>query len=200
MQTKERIFEAALNLFSRKGFSATSVRDITGQAGVTPGSLYNHFASKDDLLQSVYDYYTNLLVGTQTEPDYEHLLKEYGVPGVFEYLTKSYIHAMRNKKLMQLTNIILMEQYTHPVAADIACKDRQRLITFMENLFVVMNDLGYIQVSDPGSWGRLLAYVYLGFVSDNLYEYKIKKTDPDEIAARQYETIRKFVNDIPKAK
>lgn len=45
-----RLLEAADELFFRRGASATSIRDITGACGLTPGALYNHFPSKDDLL------------------------------------------------------------------------------------------------------------------------------------------------------
>jgi TetR/AcrR family transcriptional regulator, cholesterol catabolism regulator len=45
--------EAAIDLFYERGALATTVRDITGACGLTPGALYNHFASKDQLLYLV---------------------------------------------------------------------------------------------------------------------------------------------------
>ena len=45
-----KIAEAAINLFYARGAAATTVRDITSACGLTPGALYNHFASKDQLL------------------------------------------------------------------------------------------------------------------------------------------------------
>jgi TetR/AcrR family transcriptional regulator, cholesterol catabolism regulator len=45
-----RIAEAAIELFYTRGAAATTVRDITSACGLTPGALYNHFASKDQLL------------------------------------------------------------------------------------------------------------------------------------------------------
>lgn len=48
------IRDAAARLFSEKGFGYTSMRDIAGLAGMLPGSLYYHFASKEDLLVAVY--------------------------------------------------------------------------------------------------------------------------------------------------
>lgn len=45
-----RLAEAAIELFSRQGAPATSVREITAACGLSPGALYNHFASKDQLL------------------------------------------------------------------------------------------------------------------------------------------------------
>lgn len=48
------ILDAAAGFFSAKGFGYTSMRDIAGAAGMLPGSLYYHFASKEDLLVAVY--------------------------------------------------------------------------------------------------------------------------------------------------
>ena len=45
-----RILAAAAALFYRHGAAATSVRDLTKACGLTPGALYNHFASRDELL------------------------------------------------------------------------------------------------------------------------------------------------------
>lgn len=45
--------EAALRLFLRQGFAATSVREITAEVGVTVPTLYYHFGSKDGLLAAL---------------------------------------------------------------------------------------------------------------------------------------------------
>src|SRR5579875_857084 len=45
-----RIMAAADDLFYRQGAAATTVREITAACGLTPGALYNHFTSKDELL------------------------------------------------------------------------------------------------------------------------------------------------------
>ena len=47
---QRKLGEAAIELFYAQGALATSVRDITGACGLTPGALYNHFSSKDHLL------------------------------------------------------------------------------------------------------------------------------------------------------
>ena len=47
---QSRIAEAAIELFYSQGATATSVRDITSACGLTPGALYNHFSSKEQLL------------------------------------------------------------------------------------------------------------------------------------------------------
>lgn len=46
----ERIFNAALKVSNRKGFHAMSMRDLSREAGLSIGALYNYFSGKDELL------------------------------------------------------------------------------------------------------------------------------------------------------
>jgi TetR/AcrR family transcriptional regulator, cholesterol catabolism regulator len=52
-EIQQRLAAAAVELFYRQGALATSVRQITEACGLTPGALYNHFDSKDQLLYVV---------------------------------------------------------------------------------------------------------------------------------------------------
>jgi TetR/AcrR family transcriptional regulator, regulator of biofilm formation and stress response len=51
--TRERILDAASELFALKGFDATPMDEIAERAGLTVGALYRHFAAKGDLLLDV---------------------------------------------------------------------------------------------------------------------------------------------------
>jgi len=53
LTARARIREAALELFARDGFEATSVRAIASAAGVSPALVMHHFGSKDDLRAAV---------------------------------------------------------------------------------------------------------------------------------------------------
>jgi AcrR family transcriptional regulator len=48
------MLDAAAGLFCRQGYEGTSVRDIARAVEMLPGSLYCHFATKEDLLVAVY--------------------------------------------------------------------------------------------------------------------------------------------------
>ena len=50
---REQLLEAALHCFVVTGFHQTSMRDIASQAGVSLGSLYNHFESKTALIAEI---------------------------------------------------------------------------------------------------------------------------------------------------
>jgi AcrR family transcriptional regulator len=51
--TKEKIMQAGLRLFSRKGFSMTSIKDIAQTAGISTGLIYRHFATKEELFDEL---------------------------------------------------------------------------------------------------------------------------------------------------
>ena len=48
-KTKRKIFETSMKLFAEKGYDATSVEEITATVGVAKGTLYYHFASKEEI-------------------------------------------------------------------------------------------------------------------------------------------------------
>ncbi len=48
------MLDAAARLFRSKGYESTSVREIAAAVGMQAGSLYCHFATKEDLLRAVY--------------------------------------------------------------------------------------------------------------------------------------------------
>lgn len=52
-QTKENLIDTALELFSSKGYTGTTVKDIAKEAGVTDGLIYHYFSSKEELLHAV---------------------------------------------------------------------------------------------------------------------------------------------------
>jgi len=47
--TKQAILEAALQLFSKRGFAATTTKQISRRAGIAEGTLFNYFRTKEDL-------------------------------------------------------------------------------------------------------------------------------------------------------
>lgn len=49
-ETKERIFRAAKRILQKNGYEELSIKNICEEAGVSNGSFYHHFKTKDDLL------------------------------------------------------------------------------------------------------------------------------------------------------
>ena len=57
-----RARETALQLFSRQGYGATSMRQISAESGLSVGNLYHHFGSKEAIFQQLIDGYWDTLL------------------------------------------------------------------------------------------------------------------------------------------
>lgn len=66
--TRERILTVAAGLFADKGFTATSIRDISDALGVTKAALYYHFTSKEEILHAIVDQPITAVRGVLAEP------------------------------------------------------------------------------------------------------------------------------------
>ena len=56
-KTKELLLETATQLFSENGYEATGVRDILQTSGVSTGSFYHFFSSKESIFEAVIERY-----------------------------------------------------------------------------------------------------------------------------------------------
>ena len=65
-QKRAKIKRAAVKLFSINGYVATTIRQIASAASIEGGSFYDHFTSKMDLLESIFDEGNNLLLEAAT--------------------------------------------------------------------------------------------------------------------------------------
>lgn len=54
--TRRQILDTALELFRERGFEETTIRDIAGRAGLSLGSAYYYFKSKEAIVGAYYDY------------------------------------------------------------------------------------------------------------------------------------------------
>ncbi|MEA2194427.1 MAG: hypothetical protein QOG42_861 [Solirubrobacteraceae bacterium] len=53
--TRERIHDAGLTLFNERGYTGTTMRELADACALTPGAIYNHYASKEALLFAIVD-------------------------------------------------------------------------------------------------------------------------------------------------
>lgn len=69
-RTAERIAEVTLELFNRFGEPNVSTTLISAELGISPGNLYYHFASKDALVNHLFDQYETAMLGLlEAAPD-----------------------------------------------------------------------------------------------------------------------------------
>jgi TetR/AcrR family transcriptional regulator, fatty acid metabolism regulator protein len=79
LQTKEKIFKVALELFIKHGFENVAITDITTHVGTAKGTFYTHFKSKDQVVVEHYkkidDHYeTTFLKISDIETNFEKIM------------------------------------------------------------------------------------------------------------------------------
>ncbi len=85
-ETREELMSAAMELFARKGYRGTSVRDVASRAGVTTGAFYSNFRSKRDIYVAIINKIATTLEDIVDEIARENveLLKKKGVHAEYE--------------------------------------------------------------------------------------------------------------------
>ncbi len=77
LETKEKIIDIATNLFSENGFSEVSTLDVAKKAGVSHGTIFSHFKSRDELIFAVVERFSaKLLTRINTLMSEDMSLKE----------------------------------------------------------------------------------------------------------------------------
>jgi AcrR family transcriptional regulator len=60
-QSRRQVLDAALQLFSHRGFRSTAVREIADAAGVSTGNLYHHFPDKEAIFRTLLDEFSSIV-------------------------------------------------------------------------------------------------------------------------------------------
>ncbi len=100
--TKERLAEAALELFSQKGYDGTSVEEIAQAVGIKGPSVYDHFKNKEAILQTIIaradeEYEKNLENGKERTCDIKNGedLKQYAMHAIAFTINNDVARKMR---------------------------------------------------------------------------------------------------------
>ena len=157
MTTKEKIVEAALELFSQRGYDGASVRDIARAVGIRESSLYNHFANK----QAIFDGIVDICL-QQSEEYFRHHDLPYA-PGDNTAIYRR-IELERLQELMEQTfrfffddpwnvrfrRLLLLSQYASPRCRDIYRRlYRDKCIEVQAYIFSALMDAGELRRENP---------------------------------------------------
>ncbi|MGE0563495.1 MAG: TetR/AcrR family transcriptional regulator [Pseudolabrys sp.] len=72
-RSRQKLLEAALSVIRARGYAATTVDDICAAAGVTKGSFFHHFKSKEALVLDAVDYWNDWTGGAFASAPYQKL-------------------------------------------------------------------------------------------------------------------------------
>jgi TetR/AcrR family transcriptional regulator, fatty acid metabolism regulator protein len=86
------ILDAAVRVFARQGFHACRVSDIADEAGVAYGLVYHYFASKDEVLDTLFLERWNVMLDLIREVDREQIPVREKLSAIASFIVDSYRH------------------------------------------------------------------------------------------------------------
>ena len=181
MNTKEKIFEVSLDLFSKKGYDSVSLREIAEEVGIKKSSIYSHYPSKEAILMDIFEYLTNLFEYDELLNNDELSLSEDNEilienPELFYHKGSEAIRIMfsqeKNLKIWKL--IFIQMHYNDTIREYFQNEILVKPLMFWEGFFSILKENGIIREdSNP----KLLAKEYYSFPIYLLLEICAKYDD-----------------------
>ena len=189
--TKERLIQAALELFSENGYEGTSVDQIAKAVGIRAPSIYAHFKGKEEILQAVRDwvdeeYSKGMRMGIYTDADIrtDAELKAYAV--------KSVKFTLDSEAIKQMRKLITIEQYRNELFSE--CATRYQItnhIRIYAPIFKRLMDDGIMIKGDP----EILAFEFIAPVTLMIQQYDREPDEKKEIFGIIEKHMDEFIND-----
>lgn len=148
--TKQKILDAALDLFSTQGFEATSVSQIADEVGIRKASLYSHFASKQEILESLmqevmkqYEWHT---IFSESSIANQNL----SVQSITEMIVGQIRYLLQEPQIVKGRKMLTVEQFRNPILAKVQTKQNYtNVMNFFVNLIKKLTEQGKLSDHDP---------------------------------------------------
>ena len=159
--TKERILDAALEMFSRNGYAGTNIRELSASLGLVKSGVYKHYESKEAIWNALLDkmiaYYEEHFGSAEHLPPVPDTLEE------LVSMTMQMVNiTVRDERIVMTRKLLSIEQFRDERARDLATKHFLTGLTDMfTRLFRGMMDKGLLRNDDP----KMLAFAYTAPIS-----------------------------------
>jgi len=150
--TRNRILQSALKLFARKGYDATTTKDLASAANVAEGTIFRHFPTKKAILVEVATLgWIEILTDLLTE-----LSEMEGYKAVAKVMRKRMAHLRENGDLLR---VCFIEAQFHPELRErIQLEVIAKMTDVAEAFFQTAMDKGIYRQMNP----KIVAQVFLG--------------------------------------
>ena len=164
--TKQKIIETALTLFSERGYDAVSVGEITEAVGIKAPSLYNHYPSKQAIFDAIvettalqYEKDTGRIdIHVQRAAADIPMLMTIGEEELFEKVRQIFDYSLHNDNIRRFRKMMTIEQFRSPkLAALYSRRYVERLVEYHADIFRALISAGEIMAADP----ETLAMMYV---------------------------------------
>lgn len=148
---KQDILEAALDLACEKGLDNLSMSMIANEVHLKKSSLYSHFKSKEELIQSMYGYFRDNakeqrgVVGI----NYDVLFEGRSFQDVLKECVNSYRDMVLSSDLFRFYKVILSQRVYNPMAARIMVEETNTMIQATKLLFYALSAKKIVDFTNP---------------------------------------------------
>ena len=137
---KKEIIMATLELTANKGLGNVSMNMIADKVGIKKPSLYNHFASKEELVEAMYQFLReeakkNANVGAI---DYTVIFAGKSALEILRMMVGGYFHMNQQEHMLNFYKVIYSERSIQPMAAKILAEETGKMIIATKQLFYAM--------------------------------------------------------------
>jgi TetR/AcrR family transcriptional regulator len=191
-QRRLNLIETAIDLFSRKGFSGTTTKEIASAAGVTEAIVFRHFATKKDLYTAIMEYRLKQANVDAWLARAQTFMDSRDDEGLFRFLLREIVDAYaKEPRFERLMLFAALEGHELAVMHEqIAAPIGKRFIDYI----VRRQRAGALRKGDPGS--ILTALVgFAKFYAAQKYVYRVCETPTsDEIVVDTF--LNMFMNGL----
>lgn len=137
---KKEIIMATLELAANKGLGNVSMNMIADKVGIKKPSLYNHFASKEELVEAMYQFLReeakkNANVGAI---DYTVIFAGKSALEILRMMVGGYFHMNQQEHMLNFYKVIYSERNIQPMAVKILAEETEKMIIATKQLFYAM--------------------------------------------------------------
>ena len=137
---KKEIIMATLELTANKGLGNVSMNMIADKVGIKKPSLYNHFASKEELVETMYQFLReeakkNANVGAI---DYTAIFAGKSALAILRMMIGGYFNMNQQEHMLNFYKVIYSERSIQPMAAKILAEETEKMIIATKQLFYAM--------------------------------------------------------------
>jgi AcrR family transcriptional regulator len=162
--TMELIFDTFLEMASTLGYENVGVRAIAKKVGIHPSTIYHYFASKKDILEYVYEYYSKHLYNNRKSIAMMNNLME---TADAEEIVTSFAYAFfrrdqkKHLRIALITKIIYMRMFQDPLAKILFMDNYKNNVEFITSVLKYGVEIGRI---DPCFDTEAFAYTLIGSI------------------------------------
>lgn len=140
MNNKETILKATLQLASEVGLGNVSLSQIAKKVGIQKTSLYSHFSSKEEIINSLYEYLRETAKLRNAVPvvDYESFGNGQEAFDILYQAVMNYMKITDDDDMNMFYRFIMSERVFHEEAAKIMIKETETMIAITKQLFYAM--------------------------------------------------------------